>query len=402
MQLADIQADVAKLKFDRSKWSKVSIGAIVRSVKVDADPEASGLERFIAGEHMTSGSLRITTWGKIGDGYLGPAFHRYFKPGQVLFGSRRPYLRKVARVDFEGICANTTLVLEPMDERVSPELLPFIISSPSFLDHAIKMMRGSVNPYVNWSDLVHHELLLPTPSDQNRIADLLWAIEGVLTLRQDSILACVQLRTAQIGEFAREFASGHDLSPLDKAIKAGRPITYGILKPGTGYPNGVPVIKVRDYPAGFIDTSSLLLTDPRIDEEYRRSRLLAGDLLISIRGTVGRIAEVPPSLAGANITQDTARLSIDPAHDRTYIRCLLESEFVQSQLRHRITGLAVQGINIGELRKIQIPLPELNIQKSIVARQEAIELSLNQLNENLSAIATLKQALMAQTFGDSM
>lgn len=179
MQVAELEQQVAELKFDRTKWSKVSIGDIVRSVKVDADPQTSGLERYIAGEHMASGSLQLTSWGKIGEHYLGPAFHRYFKPGQVLFGSRRPYLKKVALADFEGICANTTLVLEPRDERISPELFPFIICSSPFLEHAIKKMRGSVNPYVNWSDLTDHELLLPTDQDQKRIADLLWAVEFV-------------------------------------------------------------------------------------------------------------------------------------------------------------------------------------------------------------------------------
>ncbi|MCP4002899.1 MAG: restriction endonuclease subunit S, partial [bacterium] len=82
-----------------------AFGDVVRHVKDKVDPEESGLERYIAGEHMNSDDLIIRRWGEIGDGYLGPAFHMRFKPGHVLYGSRRTYLRKVAVADFEGITA---------------------------------------------------------------------------------------------------------------------------------------------------------------------------------------------------------------------------------------------------------------------------------------------------------
>jgi type I restriction enzyme, S subunit len=86
----------------------VKFGDVVRQVKDKVDPKDSGLERYVAGEHMETDNLHIRRWGTIGDGYLGPAFHMRFKPGQVLYGSRRTYLRKVAVAEFEGITANTT------------------------------------------------------------------------------------------------------------------------------------------------------------------------------------------------------------------------------------------------------------------------------------------------------
>ena len=73
---------------------------------------------------------------------------------------------------------------------------------------------------------------------------------------------------------------------LDELIQPGRPITYGILKPGTGYPGGIPVVKVKDMRDGMIDQTDMLLTSPEIDTQYQRSKLRRGDLLISIRGSV--------------------------------------------------------------------------------------------------------------------
>lgn len=91
----------------------VKFGDVVRQVKDKVDPQTAGLERFVAGKHMDTDNLHIRRWGDVGDGYLGPAFHMRFKPGQVLYGSRRTYLRKVAVAEFEGITANTTYVIEP-------------------------------------------------------------------------------------------------------------------------------------------------------------------------------------------------------------------------------------------------------------------------------------------------
>jgi type I restriction enzyme S subunit len=146
------------LGLDRSQWKRVRLGDVVRQVKTTVDPRTSGLERYVAGEHMDSDELRIKRWGTVGDGYLGPAFHRAFKAGQVLYGSRRTYLRKVAYADFDGICADTTFVAESLDPTVLlPRLLPFVMTTESFHAHSIAQSKGSVNPYVNWSDLAWYE-----------------------------------------------------------------------------------------------------------------------------------------------------------------------------------------------------------------------------------------------------
>ncbi len=86
---------MSELAVEKTGWAMVAFGEVVRQVKDKVDPEESGLERYIAGEHMSTDDLCIRRWGKIGNDYLGPAFHMRFKPGHVLYGSRRTYLRKV-------------------------------------------------------------------------------------------------------------------------------------------------------------------------------------------------------------------------------------------------------------------------------------------------------------------
>jgi len=136
---------------------------------------------------MDTDDLRLQRWGDVDAGYLGPAFHMRFRPGQVLYGSRRTYLRKVAVADFEGICANTTFVLEPSSADLLPEFLPQVMSTERFHEHSVQQSKGSVNPYINFRDLTWYEFALPPEAEQRELVALLAAADGTLRAHE---LAC--------------------------------------------------------------------------------------------------------------------------------------------------------------------------------------------------------------------
>ena len=186
---------------------------------------------------------------------------------------------------------------------------------------------------------------------------------------------------------------------LGDLVQDDRPVTYGILKPGLSVPGGVPVIKVKDYPQGTVLQDQLLLTDPKIAQEYRRSRLRPGDLLLSIRGTIGRLAIVPPSLDGANITQDTARLSIRAEHDPRFVYAMLGSSFVRQQVVAFTTGLAVKGIDIGVVRRLSIPLVDRSLQEALVARVAAVREVMNRANSRADAARTMHATALKNLIG---
>ena len=154
----------------------VKFGDIVRDVKINVDRTNNPYEHYVAGDHMESEDLTIHRYGNFATDDVGPAFTRIFKPGQILYGSRRTYLKKVAVADFEGICANTTFVLESKDDSIfDNRLLPFIMLSDAFTRWSIAHSKGSTNPYVLFSDLADYELELPPLSEQKVLADKLWA-----------------------------------------------------------------------------------------------------------------------------------------------------------------------------------------------------------------------------------
>ena len=150
-----------------------------------ADPLAAGIERFVGLEHIEPENLHIRSWGNVADG---TTFMQTFKTGQVLFGKRRAYQRKVAVADFEGVCSSDIYVFESKDpSKLLPELLPFICQSEGFYQYAIKTSAGSLSPRTNWSHLAEYEFPLPPVDEQRRIADLLWAADDVIVKNQEVV-----------------------------------------------------------------------------------------------------------------------------------------------------------------------------------------------------------------------
>lgn len=184
-----------------------------------------------------------------------------------------------------------------------------------------------------------------------------------------------------------DLPKGWEWSTLDEVTDPARPICYGILMPKENDPAGVPYVKVRDFPAGTIDVSSLQRTAPAIATKHHRSSLRFGDVLVSIRGTYGRVALVPPELAGGNITQDTARVAPVPHLLPTFVAYFLRSEPAQSYFKAVARGVAVKGVNIGDLRLLPFPLPPRTEQDRIVA---AIEEHLSRLDAAEQAVRALE------------
>lgn len=180
---------------------------------------------------------------------------------------------------------------------------------------------------------------------------------------------------------------------LNDLIDQRRPIVYGILMPGYGWPGGIPVVKVKNIVDEQILTEDLLLTSPMIDREYSRSRLQGGDLLFTIRGTVGRTAFVPITLNGANITQDTARLAINGV-DARFVRAFLQMPAARRFIAVHTLGVAVQGINLRDVRRIPIAKPPANEAAEISNRIDAASLRLNGESRNLEKLKLAKSGLM--------
>jgi type I restriction enzyme, S subunit len=182
----------------------------------------------------------------------------------------------------------------------------------------------------------------------------------------------------------------------------GRSITYGILKPGPDVSGGIPYIRVADFPNNRLKLEGIRRTTKQIADMYRRSALREGDLLLSIRGTAGRVCRVPPQLDGANITQDTARISIHRELSSDYVEFYLQSPSTQNRLEAAMKGVAVRGVNIGDVRVLQVALPPRIEQDEIVRRIDAMLKIAGVIEQRLLKTTTkadkLTQSILAKAF----
>lgn len=181
--------------------ARVRFGDVVKEIKTNIDRATDNHEFYIAGEHMETENIHLTKRGRFEGSDVGPAFIRLFRPGQVLYGSRRTYLKKVAVADFEGITSNTTFVLETKDQNVMmQELLPFIMLTDSFTEYAIRNSKGSTNPYILFSDLCAYEFELPAIEEQRILTKRLLACDNVKEAYKHLIASTDELVKSQFVE----------------------------------------------------------------------------------------------------------------------------------------------------------------------------------------------------------
>ncbi len=198
-----------------------------------------------------------------------------------------------------------------------------------------------------------------------------------------------EFKDSPLGRIPKEW----EVKRLDQMTKNHSPIVYGILMPGKHFHGGIPVIKVKDIFDEKVHIEGLLQTTPLIANSFKRSELKEGDLLFTIRGTVGRCAFVPKELEGANITQDTARIRVKTMY-KDYLRYAFETPVSQFYIQLNTIGQAVKGINLKALRELNIPIPPPNEAQFIADKLNGIRSTINiELNKR-SKLQSLKTGLM--------
>ena len=196
-----------------NNWPVVKFGDVVENVNlVERNALDAGLDRFVGLEHMDSENLHIRRWGMIEGSDT--TFTKRFRKGQVLFGKRRAYQRKVAVAEFDGICSSDILTFESKGDALIPELLPFVVRSDGFFERALGTSAGSLSPRTRWSQLADYEFPLPPRDEQRRIAEILWAADTDVRAKQDVLSTAWIARIPVIDHLIPDPAGGRNRYPV--------------------------------------------------------------------------------------------------------------------------------------------------------------------------------------------
>lgn len=395
-----VNPDWAKLPlFDQKGWKRVRFGDVVQVLKEQVDPASGEVDRYVAGEHMDSESVHIRRWGTVGDGYLGPAFIRRFRKGQVLYGSRRTYLKKVAIAEWDGITANTTLVLEAVQGKLLQELLPWLMLSERFTRHSIQESKGSTNPYINWPDIAKYEFKLPSLAEQRRIAKLLWTMNEVEQLK------------ISIGQNANSYLASVIESSLDKMYRGPSEHLARLWpqSPDSGcsahprdvdtghYVLSLTALSARGYVQG-----NLKPVEPT--REMRAACLARGDFLISRSNTqelVGYVGVFDEDRTDVSFPDTMMRLHIDERQiQKRFLELVLLSARGRRHMMRSAAGTSgsMKKINRQTLGECLVPTPPLKLQEALLEKVRDLRDATRDCDSAVTRSQSIKFAITNELF----
>lgn len=356
------------MNLDRSNWRKHRFGDVVEQKKERDDVREKGT-RYIEGGHMNSEDIHLREWGVVDNSYLGPAFHRKFEKGDILYGSRRTYLKKVAVADFDGITANTTFVMRPIEEKIEPRLVPFLMLSDSFTEHSVKNSKGSVNPYINWKDIAKYEFLLPPLAEQKKLADLLWAGDKVLQRYREldkNLRVLIQRNIKHLREYEGTKCKLGEIINLEY----GSPL-IGSDRSGDGFP---------------------VVGSSGITGYHREFSNKGPGITIGRKGSAGQVIWIEENFW----TIDTAFTVINKSKlPLKFIYYLL----ISCHLEHLIISTAVPGINRDDVLLSKVIIPEISVAEDFVNNIKKIEDSSIILMHCIENQEKVNKTLINQIFG---
>lgn len=386
------------LNLDRSTWKRVKLGDVVLRSRAQADPFKGDVDRYVAGGHIDTDSVVISRSGDVTDGQMGSTFHYFFKPGQVLFVSARPYLRKTGIPDFAGVVADKTYVLDAVpDNGLLHDMLPFLLTSDRFVGFATQEATGSMNPRLLWGSMQRYEFDLPPLGEQKRVADLLWALERH---KQGIALGAVErVEKLYLENLLAE--SVGELMPISSmgSVLMGRQRSP-VHATGDHMISYLRVANVGDNELRLEDVKQMNFTP----EEQERYNVRGGDILVSegqSRELVGQsvlISDLPERMCFQNtlIRFRADHSTVRPEYAQALFRACLHGGIFAS-IAAQTTSIAHLGVQ--RFAQLQVRVPSLHEQDEAMAELARIQAARESVQAELSALAMLSTQISRRIFG---
>ena len=370
----------------RYKFDQIAFNSTDKKKPVDEDKE-----HYIGLEHLDSGSLKVTRWGS----EIAPKGEKLLmKKGDVLFGKRRAYQKKVAIAPFDGIFSAHGMVLRPKTDVIDPDFFPLFIASDYFLEAAIKISVGSLSPTINWRDLKELEFDLPPIPVQQKLAKVLWAINDTKGAYQQLIQETDELVKSQ---FIEMFGTAKDNPKELPVMQIGQ---FAEVKGGKRLPKGEdyssiktehPYVRVVDMINHSVNIPALVYLKPSTFEKIARYTISSKDVYISIAGTIGQIGTIPSSIEGSNLTENAAKIVLqrNSPVDRDYLMWYLSLPAGAEQIEAKTMNTTQPKLALCRIEEIEVLIPSLEEQRRFEALAEQSDKSkfvLSYINRNIKEL----------------
>ena len=364
-------------------WRKVKFGDVVNRVKdEESDRSKWNTDKYVSGEHISSREIRIDDYGSIEEDewVIGSAFKSKFKPGDVLYVTRRAYLRKGGMVDFEGICSDVTYVLRADENQLLQSLLPFIIQLEDFVKHTCNNAHGSTNPFLNWKDIAKYEFYLPPLEEQKKISEVLWSVEENIERATDLHHNKIIIKNKILKEIVNKSKDSDKI-----CLKDIVDITMGQSPPSSAYNSekkGLPFFQGKSdfgekYPVIKTYTSEITKSSE------------PDSILFTVRAPVG---ELNYCNVKSCIGRGLASISPKKGHLLNYVYYVLEA--LKKDIVRISQGTTFEAISSNELKQFKVKPVSEEYEKKITKILDKIYFDLERCNKNTSVLKSLRNKLL--------
>lgn len=188
-------------------------------------------------------------------------------------------------------------------------------------------------------------------------------------------------------------------TPLSE-LTGENPVTYGVVQPGSDVADGVPMVRVNNFSSHRLELGSVMRISTDIESKYARTRLLPGDVLMTIVGSVGQVAMVPAELRGWNIARAVALIRPEDVGLARWINFCLRSPFSQRQLGLSANTTVQTTINLKDLRQLPIPMPPVSERLAITKILSALDDRIDCANRENVELESISSAIFKSWFID--
>jgi type I restriction enzyme S subunit len=328
----------------------------------------------------------------------------------IIFATIRPTLQRIAVVPEhldEQVCSTGYFVIRPK-QGIDHRFVFYSLFTEDFTGQIESLQKGASYPAVTDGDVRAQEIHFPPLAEQQRIVALLdEAFAGLAIAKVNAERNLQNARAIFESHLQSVFSQRGDgwvECPLDELTEPDSQITYGVVKPG---PEGeIRFVRGGDLVSGKVRLTQLRTITREVSDQYRRTLLRGGELLICLVGQPGQVGVAPTELAGANIARQVGLIRLSKKINAEFVRFFLQSAQGAEALGARESGSVQQVINLGELRQVAIPYPDFSEQVDIVARLNLVDAETQRLTllyeRKLAAMEELKKSLLHQAFNGEL
>jgi type I restriction enzyme, S subunit len=389
-------------------WKKAELSEVCEISSTLVDPRKSDFVNLL---HVGAGNM-ISGTGELID--IKTAQEEGLKSGKflfdrtmVLYSKIRPYLMKVARPEFDGLCSADVYPLLPKATKLDRDFLFYLLMTKEFTEYAIEGSNRAGMPKVNRDHLFRFATCFPPIDEQKRIVAIVdqafEAIDVAIENTKQNLANARELFESYLNDVFDRKGQNWVGNQLDKVVELSCTLSYGIVQPGDEYENGLPIVRPTDLTRKIINLNGLKRIDPLLSESYKRTKLSGGELLLCVRGSTGTVGIAENGLKGANVTRGIVPIRFESSLiSQAFGYYMFISKMIQAQIKEKTYGTALMQINIGDLRNIVLSYPAVEEQQILVGKLEQMEKQTQRLEaiyrQKLAALTELKQSILQKAF----